>query len=64
MSYGRCYLCGRYGAIERHHIDWHHENNDSGNRISLCMRCHVELHKIGYLSFEELLSMRDRIQIR
>ena len=59
---GRCYLCDSQEDVEQHHIDWHHGNNGSGNRIPLCHRCHVELHKAGYLSWEELERIRDKVR--
>jgi len=57
-----CYLCDSQEAVERHHVDWHHENNGHGNRVLLCKRCHVELHKVGYLSLEELIAIRDKVR--
>src|SRR4030042_1094931 len=59
---GRCYLCESRDTVEQHHIDWHHGNNGPGNRIPLCHRCHVELHKAGYLSWEELERIRDKVR--
>jgi len=57
-----CWLCGSQEAIEEHHIDWHHENDDPSNRVLLCRRCHVELHKVGFLSGLELDSIRDKVR--
>jgi len=55
-----CYLCGSQVKVERHHIDWHHENDVPENRVRLCQRCHAMLHKVGYLSGQELDSIRDK----
>lgn len=57
-----CYLCGSQKAIEEHHIDWHHENNEPENRSHLCHRCHMELHRSGYVSKQELDGIRDKIR--
>ena len=59
---GRCYLCESWEALERHHMDWHHENNSPSNRVLLCHRCHTELHKVGYLSLQELDGIRDKVR--
>ena len=57
-----CYLCGSQERVQRHHIDWHHENDNPSNRVLLCHRCHMELHRAGYLSPEELDSIRDKVR--
>jgi hypothetical protein len=58
-----CYLCGSNKNLHVHHIDWHHENNDPSNRMTMCERCHVELHRnIGYLSLQELTALKHRIE--
>jgi hypothetical protein len=43
-----CVICGyktSKGALEIHHCDGNHSNNDSGNLIVLCRLCHVEAHE-------------------
>jgi hypothetical protein len=42
-----CQMCERSEAITRrrldiHHIDYDKTNNDSGNLVSLCDRCHAK----------------------
>ena len=63
-SRGECYICGIYGPVERHHLDWHHSHDERLNIIVLCPRCHSELHKGGYLSREELSAIREKVKAR
>ena len=58
---GNCYLCGEYGLIDIHHVDWHHDNNNSENRISLCKRCHTEFHRIGFIDKMEIDKIREKV---
>ncbi len=60
-SVKECYMCGAKGTIHRHHVDWHHNHHDDANIIYLCARCHCELHKVGYLSQEELKAIRVKV---
>ena len=42
----RCTFCGYEGvksALEIHHIDGNHENNDSRNLTVLCTVCHRDM---------------------
>jgi hypothetical protein len=59
---GRCYLCDSQENLERHHVDWHHDNDSRDNLVTLCHRCHMELHRAGYLSLQELDGIRDKIR--
>ena len=43
-----CAICGykaSRAALEVHHIDGNHNNNDAGNLLVLCRLCHVEAHE-------------------
>ena len=31
--------------LEVHHIDGHHDNNDTANRMVLCQECHAAVHR-------------------
>jgi hypothetical protein len=53
-----CGLCGELAGLEVHHVDWHHDNDVPANRLLLCRRCHVEVHRVGYLSQAELQEIR------
>ena len=53
-----CYLCGSLDKLERHHLDWHHGHGAAVNLMWLCHRCHVELHKVGYLDSTEMAGVR------
>ncbi len=44
----KCQRCG-YAFLEVHHIDGNRENNDLNNLITLCRKCHFEIHAIEYL---------------
>ena len=57
-----CYLCDSQVDLEVHHIDWHHENDNPDNLVTLCHRCHMELHRSGYVSRQELDGIRDKIR--
>ena len=56
-----CFVCQSAENLHRHHLDWHHENNDPSNVVTICARCHVALHQFGYLSREELYSIREKV---
>ncbi len=45
----KCQRCG-YAFLEVHHIDGNRENNDLNNLITLCRKCHFEIHAIEYLA--------------
>ncbi len=55
-----CGACGSTERLHRHHVDWHHGNNRADNVMLLCERCHVEAHRDGYITREELAAMRRR----
>ena len=57
-----CYLCDSQESLDIHHVDWHHENDNPGNLVTLCHRCHMELHRSGYVSWIELDGIRDKIR--
>lgn len=48
---GQCYLCGRWGSTEEHHMihgTANRRNADHyGLTVWLCHRCHMELHDHG-----------------
>lgn len=56
-----CGLCGSPDRMHRHHIDWNHDNNAADNVLVVCQRCHVMLHKIGFLDRDELLALRQKV---
>ena len=65
----KCFLCDSEENIEEHHIDWNHKNNSPSNRLLLCKRCQVEIHRDprdyhNYLNLEELRKLRDKIKSR
>jgi hypothetical protein len=44
----RCAFCqysGTHRALEVHHIDGDHSNNETGNLLVLCTNCHREAHE-------------------
>lgn len=53
-----CFLCGSTDRVEVHHIDWNHWHDVPSNRMNLCRKCHVELHRVGYLSYWDLDNLR------
>ena len=56
-----CYICEAKDNLNEHHIDWHHDNDDPSNVVTVCARCHSWLHKIGYMSLEEMLEVRKKV---
>ena len=40
----KCELCGSDSELIVHHIDGNRNNNDKNNFITLCNRCHMQLH--------------------
>ena len=46
----KCQICGE-GANFIHHIDKDNFNNNPNNLISICSKCHLELHRPEDLSF-------------
>lgn len=60
----RCWLCASATKVEEHHIDWHHDHNDPSNRVWLCQRCHSILHKAGYVSGDELDTIKQKVMER
>lgn len=45
MAYGQCFLCGRYGQLERHHLFGGANRKKStkyGLVVDLCHYCHNE----------------------
>ncbi len=57
-----CYLCDSQESLEIHHVDWHHDNDNPGNLVTLCHRCHMELHRSGYVSWQQLYGIRVKIR--
>lgn len=56
-----CFLCGSEIDLEVHHVDWHHENDLVSNRLTLCHRCHVAVHRVGFLNRQELEWVREQV---
>ena len=44
----KCQRCG-YAFLEIHHIDGNRWNNDPNNLVTLCRKCHFEIHAMEYL---------------
>lgn len=47
---GRCYICGRWGTTQVHHMihGANRRNADHyGLTVQLCRRCHMDLHDHG-----------------
>lgn len=47
--------CGSSVGIHKHHIDWHHDNNDISNLTVRCHHCHEQEHKLGKDGFEDVI---------
>ena len=41
----KCQNCGAEKNLHAHHKDNNYKNNDISNGITLCKRCHIEVHK-------------------
>ena len=54
-----CEYCGRYGKVHVHHIVsvGAGGNDEPGNLISLCVRCHTKTHN-GEIKKAELQAIR------
>ena len=50
----RCYLCQNEDNLHVHHLNWHHSDDSPSNLLIVCKRCHAKLHKVGYLTKQEL----------
>ena len=58
-----CKVCGSYKHTEVHHLDGNHHNNSTGNRVRLCRRCHVFVHRhFGAATAEELINIADKVR--
>lgn len=42
-----CQLCGNADKIIVHHIDKNKKNNSQKNLVTLCRRCHLDIHRLG-----------------
>ena len=49
------------GKLQRHHIDFNHNNNDPKNVVYLCKRCHDIINQTGYMSRDEMLELNKKI---
>jgi len=49
-----CAICGDDGELHTHHKNWNHFDDDPGNWLAVCQRCHNILHQVGYLTDQEL----------
>lgn len=58
-----CYICGKKELLEVHHLDWDHFNDTLTNLVTLCRRCHIAVHKVGYLSQTDLYKIKYRIDL-
>lgn len=43
----KCYICGGVNNLVVHHIDFNHDNNDKNNLITLCNKCHGQIHNFN-----------------
>lgn len=59
-----CSICGSPQETHKHHLDWNNKNNNPINIVIVCKRCHVELHKNGYMTREELREVRLKVMER
>ena len=41
-----CFICGKVGYTEVHHIDKNPMNNDPSNLVRLCKSCHAKQHRM------------------
>lgn len=58
-----CVLCGSGKDVEVHHLDGNHNNNSRDNRVRLCHRCHVLVHKyLGVATADEIIKLADRVK--
>jgi 5-methylcytosine-specific restriction endonuclease McrA len=52
---GRCAYCGAQGALQLHHRDHNHLNDDPANWVMICARCHgkagIRRHPGGSAAF-------------
>ena len=58
-----CYLCQATEYLQVHHLNWQHSDDTPSNLLIVCQRCHTELHKAGYLTAQELESIRTKIDL-
>ena len=60
-----CTLCFSIHDVQVHHVDGHHSNDDSRNRVHLCADCHRRLHATGGRLTEDILDrVRSAVQQR
>ena len=52
---GPCSVCGSHYGIHTHHVDWNHNNNEPGNRVTICHWCHEQADKLGKPLFDKLI---------
>jgi len=58
-----CYLCRATEHLLVHHLNWEHSDDTPSNLVIVCQRCHTELHKAGYLTAQEMDSIRAKIEL-
>lgn len=63
----RCYICGAYGPLERHHAMHGTANRkkaeEDGLTVNLCHKCHADLHDHG-LEDKWIMQQAERIWLR
>lgn len=49
MEVGRCFVCGRFGIVEKHHIfngsGFRKKSDADGLIVTVCRVCHDEIHR-------------------
>jgi len=58
----QCFLCGRRHQAEVHHFDWNHSNNSPDNLMLLIRRCHVEVHRGGWMPMSTMVLLAAEIR--
>ena len=56
-----CIVCGKQDALEVHHADKSHDNNDPQNLVTVCESCHRRIHSQNLLTAyaDEVVSITD-----
>ena len=56
---GACRACGATYLLDRHHVNWNHDDNSSGNLMLLCKYCHMKATHLGVDGFAHLIKVVD-----
>jgi len=46
-----------------HHLNWQHVDDTPSNLVIVCQRCHNILHQVGYLTIQELESIKAKVEL-